>query len=178
MEDVLVDCHEMTLCSFLVYEGAVGAPASADESSDELSFDRAMNDLSARCTQATDALAKSASTLGAVYRTVFPTGEVPSTADAFANVLGPGSSTMADFARTLAVRGSTSTLKLLLGHGIECDYEAALSEFPRKPDGKPMSLKGVSGAAARLAEVFMATMERWAAETAARLRRSKSESTS
>jgi hypothetical protein len=85
---------------------------------------------------------------------------------------------MADFARTLTVRGSESTLKLLMGHGIDCDYEAALSEFPRKPDGKPVSLKGVSGSAARLAEVFMATMVRRAAETAARLRGSKSEATS
>jgi hypothetical protein len=158
----------------LFYEGAIGAPASADESNDSLSLDRIMNDLSTKCTQATDALAKSASTLGAVYRTVFPTGAMPSTADGFADVLGPGTTTMADFARTLAVRGSTSTLKLLLGHGIECDYEAALSDFPRKPDGKPLSLKGVSGAAERLAEVFMTTMERRAVETAARLLKSKS----
>ena len=162
----------------LIYEGAIGAPASADGASDELSLDRVVDDLGAMCTQVKDALAKSASTLGAVYKVVLPNDEVPSTADGFTDVLGPGTSTMADFARTLAVRGSESTLKLLMGHGIECDYEAALSEFPRKPDGKPMSLKGVSGAAARLAEVFMATMERRAAETAARLRRSKSESTS
>lgn len=137
-----------------------------------------MDGLGAMCTQAKDAVAKSASTLGAVYKVVFPTGAVPSTADGFADVFGPGTSTMADFARTLKVRGSESTLKLLMGHGIDCDYEAALSEFPRKPDGKPVSLKGVSGSAARLAEVFMATMERRAVETAARLRRAKSESTS
>ena len=117
-------------------------PASADGASDELSLDRVMNDLGTVCTQAKDALAKSASTLGAVYKVVLPSGEVPSTADGFADVFGPGTSTMADFARTLAVRGSESTLKLLMGHGIECDYEAALSEFPRKPDGKPVSLKG------------------------------------
>ena len=124
----------------LIYEGAIGAPASADESSDELSLDRVMSDLGAKCTQATDALAKSASTLGAVFKTVFSTGDMSSTVDGFADILGPGTSTMADFARALAVRGSESTLKLLLGHKVECDYEAALSEFPRKPDGKPVSL--------------------------------------
>ena len=137
-----------------------------------------MSDLSAKCTQATDALAKSASTLGAVYKAVLPSGDMPSTADGFADVLGPGTSTMADFARALAVRGSESTIKLLMGHGVECNYEAALSEFPRKPDGKLISLKGVSEPAARLAGIFMETMDRRAAETAARLRRAKSESTS
>ena len=146
--------------------------------SDDLSLEQAVGSLNAMCDQAKDALAKSTSTLGAVYGVVFPTGVVPSTADGFADVFGPGTSTMAEFARTLTVRGSESTLKLLMGHGIDYDYEAALSEFPRKPDGKPVSLKGVSGAAARLAEVFMATMERRAAETAARLRRARSESTS
>jgi hypothetical protein len=135
-----------------------------------MSLDRVMNDLSTKCTQATDALAKSTSTLGAIYRTVFPTGEMPSTPDAFANVLGPGSSTMADFSRTLAVRGSTSTLKLLMGHGVECDYEKALSDIPRQPDGKPLSLRGVNDAATRLAEVFMQTMERRAVEAAARFK--------
>ena len=143
-----------------------------------MSLDRVMSDLSAKCTRATDALAKSASTLGAVYRAVFPTGDVPSNADGFADVLGPGTSTMADFARALAVRGSESTLKLLMGHGVECDYEAALSAFPQRPDGKPVSLRGVREPAARLAKIFIETMERRAAETAARLRRSKSESTS
>jgi hypothetical protein len=163
---------------FLNCVEAVGALASADVASGDLSMDQVVGDLGAVCTQATDALAKSASTLGAVYKVVFPSGVVPSTADGFADVFCPGTSTMADFARTLTVRGSESTLKLLMGHGIDCDYEAALSEFPRKPDGKPVSLKGVSGSAARLAEVFMATMERRAAETAARLRGSKSEATS
>jgi len=156
---------------FLIYEEVIGASASADGTSDDLSLDRVVDDLGAKCTQAKDALAKSASTLGAVYKAVLPNGEVPSTADGFAEVFGPGTSTMADFARALTVRGSESTLKLLMGHGIACDYESALSEFPRKADGKPVSLKGVSGAAARLAEVFMATMERWAVETAARLLR-------
>ena len=132
----------------VIFEGAVGAPASVDMASGNLSLDRVVGDLGAVCTHAKDALAKSASTLGAVYEAVFPSGVVPSTADGFANVLGPGTSTMADFARALTVRGSESTLKLLLGHGVEVDYEAALSEFPRKPDGKLISLKGVSEPAA------------------------------
>lgn len=150
---------------------AVGAPAAADASSGDLPLDQVVGGLGAVCTQAKDALTKSASTLGAVYQVVFPTGVVPSTADGFAEVFGPGTSTMANFARANTVRGSESTIKLLIGHGITCDYEAALSEFPRKPDGKPVSLRGVSGAATRLAEVFMNTMERRAAETAARLQK-------
>ena len=84
-----------------------------------MSLDRAIGDLDAISAQAKDALAKSTSTLGAVYKGVFPSGQPPSTVDGFANVFGPGTSTMAEFARTLTVRGSESTLKLILGHGIE-----------------------------------------------------------
>ena len=80
------------------------------------------------------------SDLGVMHHNVLPLKEVPSTADGFADVLGPGTSTMASFARALTVRGSESTLKLILGHGIKGDFEAAMSDFPRKPGGKPMSL--------------------------------------
>ena len=109
---------------------AVGAPASAVVASDDL--EQAVGGLGALCNQAKEALAKSTGTLGAVYQVVFPTGVVPSTVDGFADVFGPGTSTMAGFARANTVRGSESTIKLLMGHGIDCDYEAALFAFPRK----------------------------------------------
>ena len=166
------------VCSLLICEEAAGAPTSADKANDDLPLDRVVSDLGVVCTHAKDALAKSASTLGAVYKTVLPSGEVPTTADGFADVFGSETSTMANFARALSVRGSESTLKLLLGHGLEGDYEKALSDFPRRPDGKPVPLKGVSAPAARLAETFMTTMERRAKEVATRLLRGKSESTS
>ena len=153
-------------------------PTPTDMVGDELSLDRVIGDLGAQFVQAKDSLAKSASTLGAVYKEVLPLGEVPSTADGFAGVLGPGTSTMASFARALTVRGSESTLKLILGHGIKGDFEAAMSDFPRRPGGKPMSLKSVSEPAARLANMFIATMERRAAEVATRESRARSESVS
>ena len=143
-----------------------------------MSLDRAIGDLDVVSTQAKDALAKSTSTLGAVFKDVFPSSEPPSTVDGFADVLGPGTSTMANFARTLTVRGSETTLKLLLGHGIEGDFKADLSDFPRKPGGKLVSLKHVNEPAAKLAEIFMSTMERRAVEVAARASRARSESMS
>ena len=85
---------------------------------------------------------------------------------------------MTSFARTLTVRGSETTLKLLLGHGIEGDFEAALSAFPRKPGGKLVSLKHLNEPAAKLAETFMTIMERRAEEVAARASRARSESIS
>ena len=143
-----------------------------------MSLDRAIGDLDAISTQAKDALAKSTSTLGAVYKGVFPSGQLPSTVDGFADVLGPGTSTMASFARTLTVRGSETTLKLLLGDGIEGDFKAALSDFPQRPDGKLVSLKHVNEPAAQLAEIFMTTVERRSTEVANRARRARSESAS
>ena len=150
-------------------------PAPTDMVSDEMSLDQAIGDLGATFVQAKDALAKSTSTLGAVYKEVLPQGEVPANVDGFANVLGPGTSTMASFARALTVRGSESTLKLILGHGLEGDFEAALSEFPRKPGGKLLPLKHVSEPASRLANICINTMERRAAEIATRASRARSE---
>ena len=140
-----------------------------------MSLDQAMGDLGATFAQAKDALAKSTSTLGAVYKEVLPQGEVPATAEGFADVLGPGTATMASFARALTVRGSESTLKLLLGHEIKGDFEAALTDFPRKPGGKLLPLKHVSEPASRLANICINTMERRVAEVAARASRARSE---
>ena len=150
-------------------------PAPSDMVSDYMSLDQAMGDLGATFAQAKDALAKSTSTLGAVFKEVLPQSEVPATAEGFADVLGSGTSTMASFARALTVRGSESTLKLILGHGIEGDFEAALSEFPRRSNGKLVSLKPFSEPASRLANICMNTMERRATETATRASRARSE---
>ena len=163
---------------YLIFAGAVGVPPGVDQLSGNLSLDRAIGDLDVVSTQAKDALAKSTSTLGAVYKDVFPSSQPPSTVDGFADVLGLGTLTMTNFARALTVHGSETTLKLLLGHGIEGDFKAALSDFPRKPGGKLVSLKHVNEPAAKLAEIFMATMERRAAEVAARASRARSESMS
>ena len=163
---------------YLIFAGAVGVPPGVDQSSGDLSLDRAIGDLDVVSTQAKDALAKSTSTLGAVFKDVLPSSQPPSTVDGFADVLGPGTSTMTNFARALTVRSSETTLKLLLGHGIEGDFEAALSTFPRKPGGKLVSLKHLNEPAAKLAETFMATMERRAEEVAASASRARSESMS
>jgi len=165
-------------CCFCFFEGAAGTSGSVVPSTADLSLDRAIDDLGAASSQAKDALVRSTSTLGAVYKDVFPSSQPPSSVDGFADILGPGTSTMANFARTLTVRGSETTLKLLLGHGIQGDFEAALSDFPRKPGGKLVSLKHLNEPAAKLAETFMGTMERRAAEVAARACRAKSESMS
>ena len=119
-------------------------PTPTDMVSDELSLDQVIGDLGTQFVQAKDALAKSTSTLGAVYKEVLPLGEVPSTADGFVGMLGPGTSTMANFARALTICCSESTLKPILGHGIEGNFEAAMSDFPRKAGGKLISLKHVS----------------------------------
>ena len=87
---------------------------------------------------------------------------------------------MAAFARDLMVRGPESTLKLLLGNGVAIDYETIMSDFPKKPDGKPLSLKGVTDTAVRLSDICIRTMERRSNEIATRSqsRRARSESVS
>ena len=107
-------------------------------------LDQIIGDLGASAPQVRDVLAKSASTLEAVHKEVLPHDEVPATADDFLNVLSPGTSTMASFVRALTVRGSESTFKLILGHGIEGDFATAMSDLPRRPNGKALSLECVA----------------------------------
>ena len=68
-----------------------------------------MKELGESIAQAREALAKSTNTLEAVHKEVLPQNPLPRDADGFLGVLGPGSSTMASFARALTVRGLMST---------------------------------------------------------------------
>ena len=137
-----------------------------------------MNELGESVAQAREALAKSTSTLEAVHKQVLPHNPLPGDADGFLGVLGPGSSTMASFARALTVRGSESTFKVILAHGIPGDFASAMADLPRRANGKTVSLKPVTQHAAQLAETFMTTMERLTTEAARRASRGTSESAS
>ena len=75
-------------------------------------------------------------------------------------MLGPNSTTLKEWARDLTVRGSEATLKLFLANGVEADYEVALSDYPNKSNGKPLSFRGVADFAARLAKASICTAER------------------
>ena len=154
--------------------------SSADTLSGPLPVDQVVSKLETATVKAKGTLDSLTSTLGAVHSEVLPSDAVPATAEGFAEALGPGSSTMAEFARELTVRGSEYTLKLLLGHGVVAEYESAMSDFPKKPDGKPVSFKGINDTAVRLAEACISTMERRSNEIAAQSqsRRARSESVS
>ena len=71
-----------------------------------------------------------------------------------------------------------STFKLILAHGISGDFATAMSDLPRRPSGKVVSLNLDAQPAAQLVETFMATMDRIAAEAAHRATRDISESAS
>ena len=145
---------------------------------DKMSLDMAMNELGESIARAHEALAKSTSTLEAVHKEVLPQNPLPRDADGFLGVLGPGSSTMASFARALMVRGSESTFKMILVHGIPGDFASAMADLTRRSNGRTVSLKPVAEQAAQLAKAFMATTERLTAEAARRASRGVSESAS
>ena len=149
-----------------------------DSSGDKMSLDKAMNELGESIAWAREALAKSTSTLEAVHREVLPQNPLPRDADGFLGVLGPGSSTMASFARALTVRGSESTFKMILAHRIPGDFASAVADLPKHSNGRPISLKPVVEQAAQLAKAFMATTERLTAEASHRTTRGVSESAS
>ena len=85
---------------------------------------------------------------------------------------------MASFARALTVRGSESTLKMILAHRIPGNFASAIADLSRRANGRTVSLKPVTQQAAQLDETFMTTMERLTAEAARRTSRGTSESAS
>ena len=85
---------------------------------------------------------------------------------------------MASFTRALTVRGSESTLKMILAHKIPGDFASAVADLPRRSNGRPESTKPVAEQAVQLARAFMATTERLAAEASHRAAKGVSESAS
>ena len=145
---------------------------------DKMSLEQAMNELGASVAQAREVIAKSMSTLEAVHKQVLPHDPLPGDADGFLGVLGLGLLTMASFARALTVRGSESTFKMILAHGILGDFASAMADLPKRANRKTVSLKPVTKQAAQLAKAFMATTERLTTEAARRASRGVSETAS
>ena len=109
-----------------------------------MSLDNAIMELESVLSKTKGDLATVTSTLGSLHAEMCPTTTAPSTAEGLVAAFAEGSSIVADFARELTVRGSEYTLRLLLGNGIEADFNSALSDYPKKPDGRPLSFRGVT----------------------------------
>ena len=163
---------------FLNFEGSEGASTSTKLSSDSLSLDDAIMELESVLSKTKGDLATVTSTLSNLHAGMCPTAAAPSTAEGLAAAFGERSSIVADFARELTVRGSEYTLRLLLGNGLEADFDSALSDYPKKPDGRPLSFRGVTEPATRLSEICVQTMERQAEAVRAQSRKSRAESVS
>ena len=74
---------------------------------------------------------KSSSDLTNIYQGVFPGQGAPKEAEALAAPFAEAN-VMTNFIRTQTVRGSELTFRLLLGHGISGDFEAAVSRAGHK----------------------------------------------
>ena len=116
---------------------------------------------------------KSSTALTNIYQGVFPGQAAPKEADALVAPFA-AADVMTNYTRTQTVRGSELTFRLLLGHGIAGDFEAAASDFPRRPDGKSKSLTSFKDKAAQLAGKLIDTFERKLAESAAKKGRAQS----
>ena len=71
------------------------------------------------------------STLSNLHAGMCPTAGAPSTVEGLVAAFGERSPIVADFARELTVHGSQYTLRLLLGNGVEADFDSALSDYPK-----------------------------------------------
>ena len=167
-------CLQVTLLFALFLNVGVGGDAPPEGTSSANTTLSAAIDLCNRvCACAADAVKKSSSALTNIYQGVFPGQVAPKEAEALAAPFAEAN-VMTNFIRTQTVRGSELTFRLLLGHGISGDFEAAASDFPRRPDGKFKSLTSVKDKATQLAGKLIDTFERKLAESAAKKGRAPS----
>ena len=126
-------------------------------------------------------LSQSKGALAAVYRSIFPQGDVPSSTEELTQLFGPGSSTLADFVRAQTVCGSESAFMLMQLHGVVADFEKIASGFPKRAEMPATPLEAIKERSAQLGKDMIAMMEKRAAnaaERAARSARARSESVS
>ena len=133
------------------------------------------------CAQVKDHLSQSKGALAAIYRSIFPEGDIPSSTEELTRLFGPGSSTLADFVRTQTVCGSESAFMLMQLHGVVADYEKIVSGFPKRAEMPATPLEAINERSTQLGKDMIAMMEKRAAaaaERAARKARARSESAS
>ena len=119
-------------------------------------------------------LSKARDALTCLHGSVFPKAQPPSSLGELAELFGPDASTIADFRREHTVRGSQTTLLMLLGHDFEGDFDRAMSGRPRGPDGKPLPLGEFSERTRELAQKLVYTMEKEVAKHAEKAKKSTS----
>ena len=86
--------------------GAFGATPPSEPTGEDVPLECAVSIFDSMCAYAKDAFTKSTGALTAVHKNVFPLRAPPASVDGLAAVLGPESSTMANFTRAQTVRGS------------------------------------------------------------------------
>ena len=112
------------------------------------------------CSYAFATLNKASGALAVVHQGMFPNKTTPSIVEGLAALFGAGSSIMADDMHAQTVRSSKFTFQLLLGHTIACDYEKIAGEFPKRPNGKTVSVSHTKSEASRLAEKLVTTYQK------------------
>ena len=81
---------------------------------------------------------KATGALTSLHGSLFPKGQPPASLGELAELFVPDGSAIDDFRREHTIRGSPTTLLMLLGHSFEGDFDMAMSGLPRGPDGKPV----------------------------------------
>ena len=160
----------LLLTRWLFYLDALGIkPAPEGTAGDSL--ESAVGAFDLLCAQVKDRLDQSKVALAAVYRSVFPEGDVPSSTEVLAQLFGPGSSTLADFVRAQTVCGSESAFMLMQLHGVVADFEKIVSGFPKTAEMPSTPLEAIRERSAQLGKDMIAMMEKRAAAAAARAAR-------
>ena len=110
--------------------GYLGTSASSSVQASPEDLEGALADLEGASDQTSGLLLKAKDVLTCLHSSVLPKCQPRASLGELAELFGPEASTIGDFRREQTVRGSQTTLLMLLGHGFEGDFDKAVSGVP------------------------------------------------
>ena len=146
--------------------GYLGTPAGSSSQATPADLEGALAIIEDIGGETSSLLLKAKGALAHIHSSVFPKAQPLSSFSELAELFGPETSTLADYRHKHTVRGSQTTSLMLLGHGIEGDFDKAVSGRPCKPNGKALPLGDFSARSLQLAQRLAETMEKEAARQA------------
>ena len=104
--------------------GYVGAADGSGGQTFPEDLDNALMALEDASSQTKSLLSKAKDALTCLHGSVLPKGQPPSSLGELTDLFSPGASAIGDFRREHTVRGSQTTLLMLLGNGFEGDFDS------------------------------------------------------
>jgi len=109
--------------------------------------------------QANELVVKARNTLFDLYGKMFPKAKPPQELSALVNLFGADRDSLGKYSKAQTMCGAETALALAMAHGIQGDFNKAMSEMPKGPDGQEIALAPFGREARELAKKLAVLVE-------------------